>query len=119
MTVNYKLIGIRIKEIRTQRKMSQAELAERIDMSDTYISHIETARKQASLKTMVKIANALGVTADHMLNGNQTSDPAEYIPDLAQLLTVVRAVKSELFMKSPWHSRKVCRITEYYNSKKD
>lgn len=54
-------------------------------MSDTYISHIQTARKQANLKTMVKIANALGVTVDHMLNGNQTSDPAEYMPDLAQL----------------------------------
>ena len=86
MSLNYKLIGQRIKESRLQKIMSQAELAERIDMSVSYISYIETAKKQASLDSMVRIANALGVTVDHMLSGNQTSDPTEYRTDLVQLL---------------------------------
>jgi len=55
-------------------------------MSVTYISHIETARKQASLEALVRIAYVLDVTVDPILNGNQTSDPAEYRADLAQLL---------------------------------
>jgi transcriptional regulator with XRE-family HTH domain len=86
MSLNFKLIGLRIKESRLRKRMSQAELAERIDMSVSYISRIETAKKQASLNSLVRIANALGVTVDHMLNGNQTSDSAEYRIDLVQLL---------------------------------
>lgn len=86
MSLNFNLIGLRIKEFRMRKRLSQAELAERIDMSVSYISQIETAKKQASLASLVRIANALEVTVDHMLNGNQTSDPAEYQSDLVQLL---------------------------------
>ena len=86
MSLNFKLIGLRVKESRLQKRMSQAELAERTDLSVSFISHIETAKKRASLESLVRIANALEVTVDQMLNGNQTSDPAEYRIELAQPL---------------------------------
>lgn len=86
LVVNFKLIGLRVKESRLQKRMSQAELAERTDMSVSYISHIETAKKRASLESLVRIANALEFTVDHMLNGNQTSDPAEYRIEVVRLL---------------------------------
>jgi len=86
MSVNFKHIGRRVKEIRNAKGMSQAELAEQIDMSVPYISLIETAAKKASLKTLVLIANALGVTVDTFLNGNQTSDAAEYHSDMVYLI---------------------------------
>ncbi len=86
MSVNFKIIGIRVKESRIHNQMSQADLAERIDMSVTYISHIETAKKQASLKALVRIANVLGVTVDYLLTGNQANDLAEYRTDLTRLI---------------------------------
>ena len=86
MLLNYKAIGQRIKEIRTLKRFSQAELAECINMSVTYISHIETARKRASLEALILIADALGVTVDQLLNGNQTNDSSEYCSDLVRLL---------------------------------
>ena len=86
MSVNFKQIGQRVKEIRCVKGLSQAELAEQIDMSVSYISLIETAAKKASLSTLVLIANALGVTVDALLNGNQTNDLAEYYCDLACLI---------------------------------
>ncbi|HCC35990.1 MAG TPA: XRE family transcriptional regulator [Ruminococcaceae bacterium] len=86
MSVNFKHIGRRIKEIRNAKELSQAELAEQIDMSVPYISLIETAAKKASLSTLILIANALGVTVDALLNGNQTNDSAEYYCDLICLL---------------------------------
>ncbi|MCL2547308.1 MAG: helix-turn-helix domain-containing protein [Oscillospiraceae bacterium] len=46
MSLNFKLIGRRIKGARKLKQMSQAELAEQINMSVPYISHIETATKQ-------------------------------------------------------------------------
>ena len=86
MTVNFRIIGRRVNELRTQNHMSQANLAEQVDMSVTYISNIETARKQASLKSLVLIADALGVTVDSLLSGNQTNDLSEYKMELTQLL---------------------------------
>lgn len=86
MSINFMLIGLRIKELRIQKRMSQAALAEHIDMSATFISHIEAAKKQASLESLVRIANAFGVTVDHLLTGNQTNDSAGYRTDMAHLL---------------------------------
>lgn len=79
------MIGRRVKESRIQKHMSQEALAELIDLSVTYISHIETAKKQASLDSLVRIADALGVTVDNLLNGNQANDPAEYRMEFVQL----------------------------------
>ena len=45
MFVNFTHIGRRVKEVRNVKGMSQAELAEQIDMSVPYISLIETAAK--------------------------------------------------------------------------
>ncbi len=87
MSVNFKHIGLRVKEIRHTKGMSQAELAEQIDMSVPYISLIETATKKASLSTLILIANALGVTVDALLSGNQTNDSAEYYCDLVILIS--------------------------------
>jgi transcriptional regulator with XRE-family HTH domain len=66
--------------------MTQAKLAEEIGKSVPYISHIETATKQASLSTLVSIANALGVTVDTFLLGNQSNDLAEYRSELICLV---------------------------------
>jgi len=86
MSINFNIVGKRIKKSRIHNQMSQADLAERIDMSASYISRIETAKKQASLETLVCIANVLGVTVDHFLTGNQKNDSAEYQTDLMQLV---------------------------------
>ncbi|WP_418626691.1 helix-turn-helix domain-containing protein [Anaerosinus sp.] len=86
MALNFILIGRRVKEFRLQKKISQAVLAELIDMSATYISHIEKAKKHASLEAVVRIAGVLGVTVDQLLNGNQENDPVEYKEEMVQLI---------------------------------
>ena len=87
LRINYPRIGRRIQEIRKMRKMSQADLAEYTNMSVSYISHIETFIKKASLESLVRIANVLGVTVDQLLNGNQVNDRVEYSAELAELLS--------------------------------
>ena len=87
LRINYPRIGRRIQEIRKMRKMSQADLAEYTNMSVSYISHIETCIKKASLESLVRIANVLGVTVDQLLNGNQVNDRVEYSAELAELLS--------------------------------
>ena len=67
MLFSYYTIGQRIKELRVARNMSQALLSEKVDLSPTYISYIESGMKCMSLETLLKIANALDVTADTIL----------------------------------------------------
>ncbi len=86
MNVNFKLIGKRIQEVRKQQEMTQAELAALTDMSDSYISYIETAKKQASLEALVRISNALGITVDELLSGNQLHNPTDYQTDIDLLM---------------------------------
>lgn len=82
MIINFPLIGKRVKEIRNQQQISQTKLAELADLSVPYISYIETAKKQVSLSALISIANALGVTVDELLNGNQLYNPTEYQTDI-------------------------------------
>lgn len=86
MAINYERIGKRIQQLRRMKKMSQADLAEQTDMSVSYISHIETGIKKASLESVVRIANALGTTVDQLLNGNQTGNQHEYESELHTLI---------------------------------
>lgn len=86
MRINYALIGRRVRETRKQQKISQERLAELTDVSVGYISHIETARKKASLSTLIRIANALGITVDELLNGNQIYNPNDYQTDIDQIM---------------------------------
>jgi len=87
MEVNFTLIGSRIAEIRKSQNCSQMRLAELTDLSISYISHIETAKKKPSLESIVKIVNALNITVDELLCGNQLYDPCVYQTDIDLLLS--------------------------------
>ncbi len=67
MAIDYKGIGDRIKRYRTDRKLSQEDLAEMIGIGFKHISSIETGAKGISLERVVDIANALDVSADDLL----------------------------------------------------
>ena len=86
MRINYALIGKRVRETRKQQKISQERLAELTEVSAGYISHIETARKKASLSMLIRIATALGITVDELLNGNQIYNPNDYQTDIDQIM---------------------------------
>lgn len=86
MSINYKLIGRRVKETRLRRELSQAMLAESTDLSTAYIGHIETGKRQASLDSLVRISNVLNITVDYLLAGNQTKENGVYGEDLGWIL---------------------------------
>jgi transcriptional regulator with XRE-family HTH domain len=70
MNIDYISIGARIKYLRTQKGLSQEELAEFADVSPVYISNIERGEKSASLKTVIAVANALNISTDSILMDN-------------------------------------------------
>ena len=60
-------VGLRIKENREIKGLTQEELAALVDLSPTHISVIERGQKVPKLDTFVAIANALDVSADNLL----------------------------------------------------
>ena len=61
-------VGRRIQEVRKSRGLTQAELAQTLDLSTKYISNIECGFKTPKLNTFVAIANALQCSADLLLS---------------------------------------------------
>lgn len=50
-----------LKTLRTQKKLSQAEISEKVHITEKFYSDIETGRKWGSFETIVDLANAFGV----------------------------------------------------------
>lgn len=80
MDINYKKFGTRVKIAREQKGLTQEQLAEKIDMTNNYISNIERNRSIPSISTLVRICNSLDVTPDYLLL-DSIYESKEYIID--------------------------------------
>ena len=65
--MDYYQIGQRIRKIRKAHKLSQDELASKVGISTTHMSHIETGNTKLSLPVLVDLADALQVRVDDLL----------------------------------------------------
>ncbi len=77
--MNYYEIGQRIRRYRKEKGLSQEQLAERVNISVTHMSHIETGNTKLSLPVLVDIAAALQVGADDLLTDSVQTATSEYI----------------------------------------
>lgn len=119
MSLNYSLIGLRVKEVRKQSHITQAQLAEMTELSISYISHIETAQKKASLESLVRIADALGVTTDELLNGNQLNNPTEYQTDIDLIMADCSQSEKRLMYEIIHATKAILRNNNWILSKAD
>lgn len=60
-----------------KNKFTQEELAKKIGLSRQALSNIETGKSVPSLKTVVKIAQALDVPIESLLDYFKAEEPAE------------------------------------------
>ena len=67
------MLGMRIALLRIRNNWSQAELAQRIGVSNSAIGMYEQSRREPSLDLVVRLAQELGVTTDYLLTGKSTS----------------------------------------------
>ena len=67
-------IGLKIKEFRDQRGLTQKELADLIEMGNTTIANYEKGFRTPKKNTLFKIANALNVTIDDLFPILKQSD---------------------------------------------
>ena len=79
-------IGEQIKRLRKERNMTQEQLAEKIGISTTHMSHIETGSTKLSLTVLVDLAVNLKVKTDCLLFNENNSTNEKTIKLLEQAI---------------------------------
>lgn len=59
--------GKALKHVREERELTQKYLADKTGLDRTYIASLEGGKRNPTLKTMIKIADALGLSLGDIL----------------------------------------------------
>ena len=62
-----KYIGQQIRRARNARNMTQAQLAEKVNLAQNYVGMIERGAGKPALPTLIDIAEVLGVNFDYLM----------------------------------------------------
>jgi len=83
--MDYKRLGVRIREERKRLNITQAQLAEAVDISDTYMGAIERGERSLTLDTLVRLVNRLGVTIDYLLADSVADNDSNIMEQFKQI----------------------------------
>ena len=82
--MNKKEIGDRIKKSLECKGMSQRQLADSLDMTETSISRYIRGQRIPSAQIIGRIANAIGVTTDYLITGK--TEPTKHVEMIVDYL---------------------------------
>ena len=85
--MDYYAIGQRIRKVRKAKQLSQEQLAEKVGISTTHMSHIETGNTKLSIEVFAQIAVALDSRADELLFGTREISIEQTAGEIERLLT--------------------------------
>lgn len=66
--INYEKLGLKIKDLRIRKNLTQEYIAQCVGCNVSHISNIENNHTKASLNVLLCIANALNTTIDYLLS---------------------------------------------------
>ena len=82
-----KEIGKRVQSQRKVLALTQAQLAEQVDLDTVYISQIERGQKLMSLSVLFAIAKALKITPGFILDGKKAKNKEPLLLEIEELLS--------------------------------
>lgn len=83
-------IGNRIRRLRKDQGMTQAQLAAELNIGDRHLRKIEAGEKGPSIEILIEIATLFGVSLDYIILGKQSqSDLKQRLCDLIQNLSAL------------------------------
>ena len=71
-------IGKRIRNFRITNNLTQAQLAENLDISTNFVSEVETGKKNISLEILCRLCQNYNLSADYILLGKDLSSSSQY-----------------------------------------
>ena len=69
MSLDYSIIGERLKKARISKGFTQEQLAEKIDVSVAFLSRVERGNSHINLKRLNQLCRLLDVSEGYILNG--------------------------------------------------
>jgi transcriptional regulator with XRE-family HTH domain len=69
-------LGRRLAHLRERRGWTQKELADRAEISVTFLSEVENDHRNIGSATLLKVADALGASLDYLMRGETERTPA-------------------------------------------
>ncbi|OOP72857.1 helix-turn-helix domain-containing protein [Clostridium beijerinckii] len=96
MNLDYKLIGLRIKNYRNQQNITQNQLSEMLDVSNVYISKIERGTTKINLEMLYKISIILNIPISFLLTGIDEESNNYLDSEIAELISKCGIKKKKL-----------------------
>lgn len=97
--INYKELGLKIKQLRQNKGYTQDALAEMVDCNTSHISNIENNHTKVSLNALLSIANALNTSIDYLLSSQYDNSSLALDREISRLLKSCDTVKKEKIIK--------------------
>ena len=102
-------LGSRIRQARTDRNMSQIELAEACGISVPYVSDIERGKKCFSVDILLRIALALQVSADWLLRLDIPQTEYSYHAEAEKILSDCSQEEASLLLEIMSSTKQIFR----------
>lgn len=109
MDIDLEIIGSRIKAARRKRKLSQAELAELLNISSVHMSKIELGKTNFGVDILMKITEVLQVSADELLRTDVPTANAVYAEEIIGILEGSSQAEKEAMLNTLRDMKKVFR----------
>ena len=87
---NKRQIGLRVREIRRELKLSQGDLADRAQINRTYLSMIENGRTSPTVKVIQGLADGLSVKINLLISGEEEKHYELDTPEEFEIYTGLR-----------------------------
>lgn len=85
--MNYAILGRKINKSRIDSGLTQAQLAERANVTPAYIGQIERGERKFSIETLVALCNALKVSADYLLRDSLEVETGSVLAEINSMLS--------------------------------
>lgn len=97
--LDFALIGQRIREVRTAKKLTQEYLANVTNVNISHISNIETGKIGISLTLLVAVSNALDTTVDYLLQNEYHVPTSATEKELLNTIKDMETTKQETLLR--------------------
>ena len=86
MSLNYSIIGERLKQARINKKLTQEKLAEQLDVSVAFLSRAERGNVKINLARITQICDILDISISNILTGTGSNSKDYLTEDFSNLL---------------------------------
>lgn len=96
--IDYAALGRRIRAERRRQDLTQEQLAELADISESFMGHIERGGRVLSVETLVKLADALHISMEYIVCGAYNYQPDTLPSEIQEALDKMSDRQRKVFL---------------------